>query len=288
MQGEIMLDIQALKESSEQVQTMLQADHIDCALVLGSGWSAILKERPQIATLDYARIPILGATQVAGHAGALAIVDWAGLRVLVFLGRRHWYEGLGWTPVVFPVFLSHAMGARTIVLTNAAGGIRPDLTPGTLMVIDDHINMMGSNPLLGPHHEALGQRFPDQSEIYTAALRALFDEAGRCVGSPPAHGVYVATSGPVYETPAEVRSYATLGGHAVGMSTVPEASVASALGMAVTGLSCITNHASGVTDHPLSHQEVIDTTTRTRLGMRGLLDAFFAALANSGIRHEQP
>ena len=288
MQGEIMLDIDALRVASDEVKAALAIDRVDVALVLGSGWSAVLRDRPALCSLDYEQIPILGATQVAGHAGTLAVIEWQGLRILVFLGRRHWYEGQGWTPVVFPVFLSKDLGARTVVLTNAAGGIRPDLTPGTLMVIDDHINMMGSNPLLGPHHERLGPRFPDQSAIYTPALRECFDQAGADVNRPLAHGVYVATSGPVYETPAEVRSYASLGGDAVGMSTVPEATVAAAMGLGVAGLSCITNSAAGVADHALSHQEVIETTERSRAGMRQLLDAFFAALAASGLCHEQP
>jgi purine-nucleoside phosphorylase len=249
------------------------------ALVLGSGWGVVADAFPARREIAYADIPGLGNTQVQGHAGRLLIAPLGGADLLIFQGRRHWYEGVGWQPLALPTVLSAALGVTTMVLTNAAGGIRADLRPGDLMVIDDHINAMGANPLIGPHDPRWGARFPDMSAVYAPALRAAFDAAAQTAASPVKHGVYLATSGPTYETPAEIRAFRTLGADAVGMSTVPEAILAHAAGMRVAGLSCITNLAAGVSQTPLSHAEVIAESQRAQSRMRALLVEFFKILA---------
>ncbi len=248
-------------------------------MILGSGWSDVAEAFEIKEILPYGEIPGLGATGVVGHAGRLVWGVSAGLETFVFQGRRHWYEGEGWTPIALPVFLLKQFGVSTVLLTNAAGGIRKDLKPGDLMVMDDHINMMAANPLLGPHNPAWGPRFPDQSSAYQPALRALLDQAGKACGLQLAHGVYLAGSGPSYETPAEIRAWRTLGADAVGMSTVPEALLANAAGLKVAGLSCITNYAAGISPHALSHEEVTATTQMAMANMKKLILQFWQEMA---------
>jgi purine-nucleoside phosphorylase len=195
------------------------------------------------------------------------------MELFIFQGRRHWYEGIGWTPVILPVYLLHALGADTVLLTNAAGGIRPDLSPGSLMVIEDHINMLGSNPLIGPHNPKLGTRFPDQSEVYNRQLRQKLMTAGA-----DASGVYIATMGPTFETPAEIKLFSAMGADAVGMSTVPEAIVANALDMHVAGLSCICNWAAGISPVKLTHEDVNETAAKTMPRMKKIITGFLSAL----------
>jgi purine-nucleoside phosphorylase len=255
--------------------------------MLGSGWSETLERCEVTASLSYADIPCLGATGVAGHAGFVRAARLGTLNLLVFQGRRHWYEGIGWEPIAFPVFLSRALGASVLVLTNAAGGLRPDLKAGDLMVIRDHINAMGSNPLIGPHDPVWGARFPDLSEVYDHALRKLFDAAAARVGQNLHHGVYLAASGPTYETPAEVRAFQALGADAVGMSTVPEAILARAAGLRVAAISCISNPAAGLGAGPLTHEDVIRTVRQAVPRMQALLAAFFAGLAADLSDHER-
>ncbi|MCE9614950.1 MAG: purine-nucleoside phosphorylase [Lentisphaerae bacterium] len=268
-----------LQQAADSVQRALPKANPRWALVLGSGWGVVAEAFTSLAVLPYQAIPGYGGTQVVGHAGRLVLATHRGVDLLIFQGRRHWYEGAGWEPVAIPIAIARAMGVSTIVLTNAAGGIRADLRPGSLMIIDDHINGMGSNPLIGPHDAQWGDRFPDMSQVYSRELRSCFDEAARRAGQAVSHGVYLASSGPPYETPAEVRSFARLGADAVGMSTVPEAILARAAGLRVAGLSCITNFAAGVTDAPLSHTEVIEETQRAQARMRALLIGLFDLLA---------
>jgi purine-nucleoside phosphorylase len=245
-----------------------------CGLVLGSGWGDVLDGFGG-DKIPYAQIPGLGETGVAGHAGWLHRIELGGSQILAFQGRRHWYEGEGWTPVILPVYLLHALAADTVLLTNAAGGIRDDLSPGTIMVIEDHINMLGSNPLIGPLNPRLGVRFPDQSEIYTAALRTLLLNAGA-----DTTGTYVATTGPTFETPAEIRFFRAAGADAVGMSTVPEAVLASALGMKVAGLSCICNWAAGISTSRLTHADVTRVASETMPRMKKTVTALLEELAH--------
>jgi len=223
-------------------------------ILLGSGWSEAVADFTVKASLPYEDIPNLGKTGVVGHAGQLLLAECNGLELFIFQGRRHCYEGEGWTPVVLPVWILKAFGAETVLLTNASGGIREDLKPGSLMAIEDHINMLGGNPLQGPHNSNLGVRFPDQTTVYNSDLRQALIDAGA-----DATGVYVAAAGPTFETPAEVRAFRSMGADVVGMSTVPEAILANALEMKVAGLSCVCNWAAGLGDEKLTADDVIQT-----------------------------
>jgi purine-nucleoside phosphorylase len=254
---------------------------LQCGLILGSGWSQALETGTPLLRLPYADIPGLGASTVVGHAGELLLFERHGLRIAAFLGRRHWYEGAGWEPVVLPVELLRRMGAQTLLITNAAGGISPSLKPGDLMVIRDHINPSGINPLIGPVVPGWGPRFPDQSQIYAPLLIDLLRKAAYDTEASFTDGVYAFTTGPCYETPAEIRAYASMGADAVGMSTVPEAIVANAAGLSVAGLSCITNMAAGISGPHLSHEEVLAQTRKTAPVMSALLDAFLKRLASA-------
>jgi purine-nucleoside phosphorylase len=242
--------------------------------MLGSGWGDAVEDF-QGLEIDYSKIPGFGKTGVMGHAGKLRSTVINGMEVFIFQGRRHWYEGEGWTPVILPIYLLHAMGAETVLLTNAAGGIRPNLPPGSLMVIEDHINMLGSNPLVGPHNPMLGTRFPDQTEVYSKALRDKLMKAGA-----DACGTYVATTGPTFETPAEIRQFKAMGADAVGMSTVPEAIVANALGMQVAGLSCICNWAAGIGGTRLTHEDVNQTAAAAMPRMQKTISLFLEGMAH--------
>ncbi len=273
-----MIDIKQLLYDVDKTKERLNGHTIDCALVLGSGMSSVIADLPTDIILPYNDIPALGATHVAGHAGQLVITNWHNVKLAIFQGRRHWYEGIGWNPVVFPVVLSNALGAGLLLQTNAAGGIRKDLTPGSFMIIDDHINMMGANPLIGAHHTELGPRFPDQTNVYSKNINNILDKAGADTGTDLAHGVYLATSGPTYETPTEVKAFQAMGADAVGMSTIPESIIANSLGMQTGAISCITNSAAGISQNKLSHDEVIETTRNTKAKMKLLLDKFFELL----------
>jgi purine-nucleoside phosphorylase len=245
-----------------------------CGLILGSGWGDAISNFDG-KEIPYSDIPGLGTTGVMGHAGKLRHVLIDGMECFIFQGRRHWYEGTGWTPVILPVYLLHALGANTVLLTNAAGGIRSNLAPGSLMVIEDHINMLGSNPLIGPHNPQLGTRFPDQSEVYNKELRNKLMNAGA-----DSSGTYIATMGPTFETPAEIKLFTTMGADAVGMSTVPEAIVANALEMRVAGLSCICNWAAGISPVKLTHEDVNETAAKAMSRMKKLIETFLKELAN--------
>jgi purine-nucleoside phosphorylase len=250
----------------------------ETAIVLGSGlgdFSGTLRD--PIAT-SYTELPHWPASSVIGHAGRLVIGTTAGKRIAALSGRVHFYEGYDLPTVVFATRVMGRLGVRHLVLTNAAGGINPALTQGALMVIDDHINMMGSNPLLGSNDDRFGPRFPDMSEVYSARLRRIADEAARTRGVPVSHGVYVAVPGPSYETPAEINFFRQMGADAIGMSTVPEAIAARHMGMQVLGISCITNAAAGVGDQPIVHDDVIATGRRVRDSFISLLEGIIERL----------
>jgi purine-nucleoside phosphorylase len=250
----------------------------DVAVVLGSGLGAFADGLADPVRLPYAEIPHWPASTVIGHAGVLVAGAAGGRPVLTLAGRAHVYEGHPMPTVTFATRVLGRLGVKTLVLTNAAGGINTAFTPGTLMAIDDHINLMGSNPLIGPNEERWGVRFPDMTHVYAPRLRALADEAARGAGVELRHGVYAALHGPSYETPAEIRYLRAVGADAVGMSTVPEAIVARHMGIEVLGISCITNPAAGVLPQPLHHDEVMEVARRVSRQFIDLLEAVVARL----------
>ena len=250
----------------------------DVAIVLGSGLGAFAESLADSTVLPYGDIPNWPASRVVGHAGKLVGGVSGNRRVLALSGRVHFYEGHDFSTLTFAMrVLAHA-GVRTIILTNAAGGINQRFESGALMLIDDHINFMGSNPLIGPNDDRFGRRFPDMSEIYSNRLRTLATEVARAQGIPIEHGVYIAVTGPSYETPAEIRAFRALGADAVGMSTVPEAIVARHMGVEVLGISCISNMAAGILPQALTEEEVIETTGRVRQTFIGLLEGIIGRL----------
>ena len=269
------MNTKQLQEASDVIRRRWPGAQPAVGMILGSGWSEVVEEFEILDALPYAEIPGLGRPQVSGHAGRLARVRAHGREGWIFQGRRHWYEGEGWTPVALPVFVLKQAGIRALVLTNAAGGIRNELHPGDLMVLSDHINLMNSNPLIGSHDPFWGPRFPDQSSVYDAALSRALHQAAASLGHTLHEGVYLAGSGPTYETPAEIRAWRALGADAVGMSTVPEAMLANACGLRVAALSCITNYAAGILSQPLHHEEVTEITRASMDRMKAILLAFW-------------
>ncbi|MBM3750179.1 MAG: purine-nucleoside phosphorylase [Acidimicrobiia bacterium] len=268
-------------EQSAEAAAFLRArlgDVPDVAVVLGSGLGDFATGLTDAVTVPYQDIPHWPRATVVGHAGTVVAGSSKGRRVLALAGRAHYYEGHPLTVATFAMRVLGQLGVKHVVLTNAAGGINTRFSTGALMVIDDHINAMGINPLIGPNDERFGARFPDMSEVYSSRLRALADTTAAALGLPLEHGVYVAVCGPSYETPAEIRAFRTLGADAVGMSTVPEAIVARHQGMEVLGISCITNPAAGVLPQPLVHDEVMETARRVRGAFIGLLEGILERL----------
>lgn len=256
----------------------------EVAVILGSGLGKLAEDvRPDGAggarPIPYAEIPHFPRSTVAGHAGRLVLGRLGEREVAILQGRTHFYEGYSLAQVTFAVRLVARLGARFLVVTNSAGGASKEYRPGDLMLIEDHINLLGANPLRGSNVDALGPRFPDMSQAYDPALIELCRQIAREIGIPMKQGVYLATAGPSYETPAEIRMMRGLGADAVGMSTVPEVIVARHMGMRVLGLSCITNMAAGISERPLSHQEVIETTERVQERFLCLLRVIVGRLA---------
>jgi purine-nucleoside phosphorylase len=250
----------------------------DVGLVLGSGLGPFADTMAEPFAVEYADIPHFPAARVIGHAGRIVGGIVRGRRVVALSGRAHFYEGHDLRTVTFAVRVLIRLGIRTLILTNAAGGINTAFTEGALMVIDDHINFLGSNPLVGPHDDRLGARFPDMTEVYSARLRAIADDVAAQRSLALQHGIYIAVHGPSYETPAEIRAFRTLGADAVGMSTVPEAIVARQMSMEVLGISCISNMAAGVLPQPLNHDDVMATTRRVRQEFSALLEGIIERL----------
>jgi purine-nucleoside phosphorylase len=248
------------------------------AIVLGSGLGAFADRLTDAVVVPYGDLPGWPQPTVSGHAGRLVCGEVAGTRILALSGRVHLYEGRSAGEVTFAIRALARAGVRDLVLTNAAGGINSGLGRGTLMIIDDHINQTGVNPLVGPNDARFGPRFPDMSEVYSRRLRAIADAGARSCGVDVAHGVYVAVSGPSYETPAEIRAFRLLGGDAVGMSTVPEAIVARHMGLEVLAISCIANPAAGLGDATLSEQDVLDTAAGAQSAFGRLLEAILGRL----------
>jgi purine-nucleoside phosphorylase len=268
----------------EQVEEAAAAVRARCgalpqtAIVLGSGLGDFADTLLDAIATSYGELPHWPASRVVGHAGRLVIGNVGAHRIAALAGRVHFYEGHDLATVVFATRVMGRLGVRQLILTNAAGGVNTGFAQGALMVIDDHINLLGSNPLVGPNDERFGARFPDMSEVYSARLRRIADEAARERGIAISHGVYVALHGPSYETPAEIRYLRSIGADAVGMSTVPEAIAARHMGLEVLGISCITNMAAGVLPQPINHEEVLETTRRVRGDFISLLEGVIAKL----------
>jgi len=243
------------------------------ALILGSGFGHVLSEMAVTTRIPYARLPGFPPVGVSGHTGELILGQLAGTPLLVLSGRAHYYEGHAMERVTFAVRMLAEFGISDLLLTNAAGGLNRRFRAGDFMVLTDHINFMGVNPLRGPATDGL-PGFVDLTHVYDSALRNLLRQAGRKCGVRLRQGVYLAVSGPTYETPAEVRAYARLGADAVGMSTVPEAIVARQCGLRVAALSCITNAAAGISRTPVSHAEVLETGERVKASAVALLENF--------------
>jgi purine-nucleoside phosphorylase len=248
------------------------------AIVLGSGLGDFASSLSASVSWPYGDIPGWPASTIVGHEGRLTIGEVAGRRVAALAGRAHFYEGYDLRTVTFPTRVVGMLGVKTLVLTNAAGGVNMQFAPGRLMAIDDHINLMGTNPLIGPNDESFGPRFPDMTEVYSLRLRKMADEAAASLGFELLHGVYAACHGPSYETPAEIRYLRQIGADAVGMSTVPEAIVARHMGIEVLGISCITNMAAGVMPRPLNHQEVLDVARQVRPRFTSLLHGIMSRI----------
>ena len=244
----------------------------EVALVLGSGLGDYADTLEEAVKIPYGDIPNFPQPTVEGHSGAFVFGKKQGKTVVVLQGRIHYYEGLPQQQITLPIRVLAALGVKTLVLTNAAGGVNLSYHPGDLMLISDHINYSGMNPLIGPNLDAFGPRFPDMSDLYTGTLRETIKKAAADAGIVLQEGVYAMYSGPNYETPAEIRMFRTLGADAVGMSTVPEALVAGHSGMQVVGISCITNMAAGVLPVKLNHAEVVETAAKVHDLFHKLVD----------------
>jgi purine-nucleoside phosphorylase len=248
------------------------------AVVLGSGLGALASQLADAVSIPYSDLPNWPVSRIAGHEGRLVVGEVRGRLVACLSGRCHAYEGHDLQTVTFPVRALGLLGVRTLILTNAAGGVNTSFAQGALMVIDDHINLIGGNPLVGENDDRLGPRFPDMTYVYSPRLREAADAAAREAGISVQHGVYAGLLGPSYETPAEIRYLRTIGADAVGMSTVAEAIVARHMGIDVCGISCITNMAAGVLDRPLDHREVMETAARVRGEFISLVEGIIGRL----------
>ncbi len=269
-----MTDLELVKRAA---QTLGKLGKPEVAVVLGSGLSDLVRLNNE-RTAAFADIPGFPVPSVVGHRGEVAVGEIQGRTVLVQRGRVHLYEGRSIAEVVYPIRVYAMMGVRTVVLTNASGGIAHGLEAGDIVLIRDHINMLGDNPLRGPNIDELGPRFPDMTYAYDPELRKKAREVAHELGLVVKEGVYLATLGPSYETPAEIRAFRALGADLVGMSTVPEAIAARHAGLKVLGISLVTNLAAGVLPTPLSHEEVLETSRRRAADLGRFLTALLPRL----------
>ncbi len=268
----------SIKETVDFIKSQCRLQPV-LGLVLGSGLGAYADTFQNRTAIPFVDLPHFPSSTVLGHSGNLVLGEAEGVPVAALQGRVHLYEGYSISDVAFPSRILGALGIRRLIVTNAAGGINTSYKPGDLMLITDHINLMGTNPLIGPNLDDLGPRFPDMSEAYDAGMRGIALEIAGQKGILLREGVYVGLSGPSYETPAEIRMFRTLGADAVGMSTVPEVIVANHMGIRVLGISCITNMAAGILPQKLTHREVMDTTERVRDQFQSLLQGIIPRLA---------
>jgi len=266
------------QRAAEQIRSRTGA-RPSVAVVLGSGLGGFAEELSGSSSLPYREIHGFAQTTVEGHAGRLVIGQAGSVAVAAMQGRFHFYEGYSLDDVTFPVRVLKLLGVQTLILTNAAGSLNTEFTPGSLMVISDHINLMGANPLIGQNDKRFGPRFPDLTATYDPDLQNLVIEEATAMKLDVRRGVYAALSGPSYETPAEIHMVRTLGADAVGMSTVPEAIVARHMEMRLIGISCITNLAAGVSNQPVDHDQVIATGESVRGQFTELLRRVIAKLA---------
>ncbi|MCM3652196.1 purine-nucleoside phosphorylase [Metabacillus litoralis] len=264
------MDYNQIKEAANYVKVKFN-DTPKVGLILGSGLGVLADEIEQSVKIPYDEIPNFPVSTVEGHAGQLVFGTLKGAKVVAMQGRFHFYEGYSLDKVTAPVRVMKELGVETLIVTNAAGGINELFEAGDLMLITDHINNMGANPLIGPNDSNIGVRFPDMSESYNLNLREMAKSSANELNIKLQEGVYVGNTGPSYETPAEIRALRTLGGDAVGMSTVPEVIVAKHAGLNVLGISCISNMAAGILNQPLSHDEVIETTEKVRVNFLNLV-----------------
>src|SRR4051812_10742568 len=251
------------------------------ALVLGSGLGDFGNDLNDAVAIPYNEIPGFPVSTVEGHAGRLLVGTVEGIPVLAMQGRVHYYEGYGLDEVTFPVRTFKLLGINTMLLTNAAGGVDVQLHQGALMLISDHLNLIGTNPLRGANDDRFGPRFPDMTDVYSRELQEIAIAEARALGIELRRGVYAALSGPSYETPAEIHMLRGFGADAVGMSTVPEAIVARHMGMRVLGISCITNMAAGLSNEKINHEEVVETGKQVRNTFAALLRRLVVAVAQS-------
>ena len=271
---------------NETENIMLAAEYIKnhvslrptVGLVLGSGLGDFADTLEDAVRIPYSQIPNFPIPTISGHAGALVFGRKCGKDVVVMQGRIHYYEGLPQRQITLPIRVLAALGVKTVVLTNACGGVNLAFQPGDLMLICDHINFSGASPLIGPNLDSFGPRFPDMSDLYTASLREAIRAGAKEAGIPLQEGVYAMYCGPNYETPAEIRMFRTLGADTVGMSTVPEALVAGHCGMQVVGVSCITNMAAGVLPVKLSHEEVKEVANQVSGKFSRLIDLILTVI----------
>jgi purine-nucleoside phosphorylase len=245
-------------EAAQFIKTKFDRE-IKVALVLGSGLGAFAEEIENAVKISYEEIPHFARSTVEGHAGRLVLGEVAGVPVAVQQGRFHYYEGYDLPEVTFPIRVFGLLGIKNLILTNAAGSINSDFKPGSLMLISDHLNLMGANPLRGQNDERFGARFPDMSEVYSRDYQRIARAAARESNFDLRRGVYCALTGPTYETPAEIHYLRRVGADAVGMSTVPEAIIARHQGMKILAISCISNYAAGISGEEINHEEVMET-----------------------------
>ncbi|MDR0841743.1 MAG: purine-nucleoside phosphorylase [Christensenellaceae bacterium] len=273
-----MYTLQQYRESADYIQNKLGDFHPELLMILGSGLGGLAERMETPIYIPYAQIPHFKASTAIGHKGRFVAGMLGGKRVLMMQGRLHVYEGHSMQEAAYPVRVAKLLGVEKLIVTNAAGGVNLALSGGQLMVIKDYIKFTLDNPLMGPNLEEFGPRFPDMCTVFDPDWRALFARVAQEQGEPVAEGVYFYMTGPMYETPAEIRAIRALGGDAVGMSTVPEAIAANHCGMKILGVSLVTNMAAGVLDAPLSGEEVLAAAAKAGARFERLMTAFVAAI----------
>jgi purine-nucleoside phosphorylase len=268
-----------LTETVDYIRTYCRSQPA-LGLILGSGFGSYADSFTDCRTIPFSNIPHFPKSTIAGHHGNLVLGSVEGVSCIALQGRTHLYEGYTVREITFPVRVLGCLGIGSLFLTNAAGGLNPEYRPGDLMLIADHINLMGCNPLIGPNPDDLGPRFPDMSAVYNAGLRRVALDVAGNLEIPIHQGIYLGVTGPSYETPAEIRMFRTLGADAVGMSTVPEAIVAAHMGIPVLGISCITNMAAGMASEKLSHTDVLETSKKMQDKFHSLLNGIIKAVGS--------
>ena len=267
-----------LQASSEKLLQRWESTLPKTVIMCGSGWTEATKKLEVIDHLSYDSIDCLTPTTVEGHKSNLLLVKTKEAYALIFQGRKHFYEGGGWEPVINPILLSKKLGCDNCVLTNAAGGINMSLCVGDIMLMNDHINLMPTNPLIGRTLCPETPRFPDQTNVYSKELGDDIQQAMKKNGFCMKSGIYLGVTGPAFETPAEIRAFQKMGADAVGMSTIPEAMVANAMGMKTIGISCISNMAAGISNNPLTHEEVAENTSKSIPHMQRLFSCILECI----------